>query len=207
MWFFLTLLLSICLAPVVSYADGSIWCPPDMVVSPDGNGCDEVPISQQWKTCPNGGRVRYDKICPLIGAPENPHGYVSGVGVISGWLCEARKVVVEFDRDRKLRWEVSYGSRRDDTYEYCSDRHNGYGLLFNWNLLGDGEHTMRLIRNGRFWKNPDGSVWETVFTVTTFGEEFARDLQGTCTVQNFPDKGAMVELQWSESLQNFVIVP
>lgn len=33
-----------------------------------------------------------------------------------------------------------YGTKRSDTKAVCGDTYNGFELLLNWNLLGDGEH-------------------------------------------------------------------
>ena len=32
--------------------------------------------------------------------------------------------------------------------EVCGDSNNGFGLLFNWNLLGNGDHTIRALADG-----------------------------------------------------------
>ena len=190
------------------WSDGSQWCPPDMVVSPDGFGCDPIP-RVQYKSCPNGGLVRIDGRCPLRGYIEHPRNgdFVSGISAVSGWLCDAKRIVVEFDRDRAKRFFVPYGGTRTDTRIHCLDSRNGFSLLLNWNLLGEGKHTMRLWKDGAWWKNRDGSEWEISFTVTTLGEEFAENLQGECLVQDFPDEDETTQLVWSETLQNFVITP
>ena len=46
---------------------------------------------------------------------------------------------------------------------------NGFGLLFNWNLLGTGQHTIRVLADGG-----GGEFARATFTVTTLGEEFLR---------------------------------
>lgn len=75
---------------------------------------------------------------------------------------------------------------------------NGFGLLFNWNLLGDGAHTVRVLA--------DGVEFATVrVTVTTLGHEFLQGVSGTFTVPNFPEAGTDVVLRWQETRQNFVI--
>ena len=32
------------------------------------------------------------------------------------------------------------GPSETDTVDQCGDTNNGFGLLYNWNKLGDGEH-------------------------------------------------------------------
>lgn len=39
----------------------------------------------------------------------------------------------------------------------------------------------------------------------TLGENFVQGVERTCTLEGFPRPGESVEIQWSESLQNFVI--
>lgn len=83
-----------------------------------------------------------------------------------------------------------------DTQEVCGDTDNGFGLLFNWALLGDGEHTVVALASGV-------EIGRATFTVTTLGEEFLRDVTGTGTVTL--SDGKEVTVEWEQSLQNFVI--
>ena len=131
-------------------------------------------------------------------ALENPApgSFQSGVQVLSGWVCEAETVVLEVDGTWQLT--AAYGTERPDTASVCGDTDNGFGLLFNWNRLSDGPHTMRLL--------VDGEEWATAtFTVTTLGEEFRRGLAGQYTVEDFPRPGESVTVEWQEAQQNFVI--
>ena len=42
--------------------------------------------------------------------------------------------------------------------------------------------------------------------VTTLGEEFLRGrVEGECMVEDFPDMGQTVTLEWQQNSQNFVI--
>ena len=76
----------------------------------------------------------------LTGYLENPgpNSFQSGVGVISGWVCAAD--TVELTIGTAGRQVAAYGTERLDTEAACGDTDNGFGLLFNWNLLRDGEH-------------------------------------------------------------------
>ncbi len=139
------------------------------------------------------------------GVLENPGpgSYQSGVGVISGWVCEAGKIEIIFDGNAADRWRVGYGTRRTDTQKECGDSNNGFGLLFNWNLLGEGEHTVVAEVDGV-------EFGRATVTVTTVGEgeeeEFLRDVSGTFTLPGFPEAETAVKVQWQEAQQNFVIV-
>ena len=138
------------------------------------------------------------------GVLENPgpRSYQSGVGVISGWVCEAEKIEIIFNGNATDRWRVGYGTRRTDTQKECGDTNNGFGLLFNWNLLGEGEHTVLAQVDGV-------ELGRATVTVTTVGEgeeeEFLRDVSGTFTLPGFPEAETAVKVQWQETQQNFVI--
>ena len=109
-------------------------------------------------------RCTQDKTEPaLVGILENPgpNSFQSGVGLISGWVCDAE--VVEIELNGTLQ-EAAYGTLRSDTEAVCGDIDNGFGLLFNWNLLGDGEHTIVAFSDGE-------EFGRTTFTVTTLGQE------------------------------------
>ena len=81
----------------------------------------------------------------LIGDLENPGAasFQSGLGLISGWVCEAEAVEIELNG---VPQAAAYGTERLDTESACGDTDNGFGLLFNWNLLGDGEHEVVAYR-------------------------------------------------------------
>ena len=87
-----------------------------------------------------------------LGILENPgpSSFQSGLGVISGWRCEAKTVEIIIDEMAPQR--AAYGTERLDTAEVCGDTDNGFGLLVNWNRFGDGEHTLAgLGRRGGVW--------------------------------------------------------
>ena len=80
----------------------------------------------------------------------------------------------------------------------CGDTDNGFGVLFNWNRLGDGEHTVIALGDGV-------ELGRAVVTVTTLGQEFLRGAEGECVVEDFPSPGETVTLEWQQNQQNFVI--
>ena len=135
----------------------------------------------------------------LKGYFENPpnRSVQSGIGLISGWVCGAWKVEVYLEG---RWWNVPRGSERQDTAGECRGRsnRNGYGLTYNWNRLDDGDYTVKLRVNGKH-------TWRAYITVVTFGEEFARHLEGGVWIEDFPDVGQRTYLGWEESSQSFKI--
>ena len=133
------------------------------------------------------------------GSLENPSNasFQSGIGLFSGWVCDAQRVEIEIDGTATL--EAAYGTSRSDTAGRCGDTNNGFSLLFNWNLLGDGTHTVRALADGR-------EFGRARFTVTTLGTEFLTGISGTYRLPNFPRQGEDSIVQWQEASQNFVII-
>ena len=130
----------------------------------------------------------------ILGNPQD-FGQESGIGIVSGWHCDAETVTVQFDAYDPL--EAAYGTTREDTREICGDADNGFAMLWNWNLLGPGQHTVRVFADGVEFDSAE-------FQVNTLGEEFVRglDLRTTLTAL---DIGKSIELRWSDSRQGFVI--
>jgi hypothetical protein len=125
-----------------------------------------------------------------------PESFQSGLGIISGWHCTARRIEIEID-DR-FRVSASHGTPRSDTRDQCGDTDNGFGLLINWNDFGDGFHAINVLADGQ-------SFARASFTVTTLGTDFLRGKSATCRVSQFPDSRTDTILTWQESLQNFTI--
>ncbi|MGE0822917.1 MAG: hypothetical protein AB7G75_11650 [Candidatus Binatia bacterium] len=132
---------------------------------------------------------------------ENPQpgSFQSGIGLISGWACTAERIDIEVDGITTL--QAAYGTARGDTIAACGDDgNNGFGLLVNWNLLGDGSHTVRVLRNGT------EQIAQATFTVATLGlGEFPTGLDGSFSLPGFPGAGMNTFIRWQESQQNFVI--
>ena len=140
----------------------------------------------------------------LVAALDNPPNGASrsGIGVISGWVCEADTVEIEFIRgDSTYRVPVAYGTGRDDTRSRCGDDgNNGFGLTWNWNLLAEGRWTVHALADGTEFDSASVDV------VHLTDQEFAEGLVGECRVPNFPSAGQTTLLEWEESSQNFQIV-
>ncbi|MGE0823723.1 MAG: DUF2202 domain-containing protein [Candidatus Binatia bacterium] len=130
---------------------------------------------------------------------ENPSAgsSQSGIGTVSGWVCNANQVEIVFDDQVTL--QAAYGTSRGDTQSVCGDTNNGFGLLVNWNLLGTGAHTVRALADGV-------EFGRATVTVTTFGAEF---LTGgstlLCRVPHVPVFGFDTYIRWQQSQQNFAI--
>ena len=133
-----------------------------------------------------------------IGSLENPgpNSFQSGVGLISGWVCEAEQVEIAIGAAG--RQGAAYGTERLDTLDACGDTDNGFGLLFNWNLLGDGEHEVVAYVDGE-------ELGWAVVRVTTLGAEFLEGAAGECVVEDFPLLGETVRVAWQQNNQNFVV--
>ena len=120
--------------------------------------------------------------------------------MISGWVCAADEV--ELALGALGRQGAAYGTERLDTLAACGDTNNGFGLLFNWNLLGAGEHAVVAFVDGV-------ELGRATVRVTTVGtgaeEEFLREVEGECVVADFPRLGQRVLLEWQQNSQNFVI--
>ena len=128
---------------------------------------------------------------PAVGSSQ------SGIGLIWGWVCDASEVTIRIDDGEEI--PAVYGNPRGDTESVCGDSDNGFELLWNWNLSGDGEHAVEAFADGV-------SIGRSVFTVTTLGMgEFVRGLNGTFTLNDFPAEGQNTTVAWSEVDQNFLI--
>ena len=82
----------------------------------------------------------------------------------------------------------------------CGDTDNGFGLLFNWNLLGDGVHTVVAYADGVEFAS-------TTVIVTTLGQEFLRGVSDSYTLSDFPDPGATRTLRWQERSRTLSSAP
>ena len=119
---------------------------------------------------------------------------LSGIGVISGWKCEAEgDITVRFDGGTPIR--MVYGSERGDTRSTCGDTDNGFLAIFNWALLLDGEHVAVAYDDGVEFDR-------AAFTVATVGEEFLTDARVRVRVPDFPSPGETTWFEWNEATQH-----
>ena len=80
----------------------------------------------------------------------------------------------------------------------CGDTDNGFGFLFNYNSLGDGQHTIQALADGV-------EFGRATFTVTTLGQDYLEGATRTFELPDFPNPGTTLTLTWQEHLQNFTI--
>ena len=125
-----------------------------------------------------------------------PGSFQSGIGMVRGWACRANRVDIVFDDRETL--QAAYGTAREDTRPVCGTDRTGFGLLYNWNILGDGMHTIRALADGI-------EFGRATITVTTLGAEFLRGKSGSVQLFDFPQAGTDLSLRWQESMQNFAI--
>lgn len=96
------------------------------------------------------------------------------------------------------RLQAAYGAGRNDTAGVCGDADNGFGLPYNWNLLGDGSHTVRALADGQ-------EFGRARFTAITLGTEFLTGVSGVYSLATFPQQGTDGVVEWQQASQNFVI--
>ena len=119
---------------------------------------------------------------------------LSGIGVISGWKCEAEgDITVRLDGGIPIR--MVYGSERGDTRSECGDTDNGFLAIFNWALLLDGQHVAVAYDDGVEFDR-------AAFTVATVGEEFLTDARVRVRVPDFPQPGETTWFEWNEATQH-----
>lgn len=133
------------------------------------------------------------------GSLENPvaGGTESGIGVISGWHCTASNITATIDG--ASLGKAGSGTSRGDTTSICGRSDTGFSLLFNYNDLTPGSHTISVYA--------DGQIIETrqFNTVQSGGSAFATGISKTATVSDFPSAGRTATLQWSQAKQNFAV--
>ena len=124
---------------------------------------------------------------------------VSGIGVISGWKCEAGDITISLNGEAPF--PAMYGLPRSDTSAVCGDDdgNNGFFSYWNWGNLGDGEHTVVAYDNGEKFA-------ESTFTVATPGTDFLIGASKEITVEDFPNTGDTTVLEWNQGTQHFEIV-
>ncbi len=134
---------------------------------------------------------------------ENPSGglFYSGVGVISGWKCEANgELTVRFNGGEPV--PLVYGSQRPDVRDAgaCASADVGFVAIWNWARLEDGTHTAVAYDDGVEFARG-------TFQVATLVEDqdFVTGISGRFRARDFPDPGVNVLLRWNQNVQGFVI--
>ena len=137
-----------------------------------------------------------------IPAGDHPYGDLSvetGIGLISGWHCTARRIDIVIDDMPPIA--APHGSSRDDTATVCGGTTaTGFALLFNWNVLSPGHHTVKALADGVEFDR-------TRVYATNFGSEFITGVPAAFyRLPNFPRIGMSADVQWSEAKQNMSIL-
>lgn len=135
----------------------------------------------------------------LNGNLENPvaNSTESGIGLVSGWHCTAKDVTVRIDGVDLGRSGV--GSIRNDTTSICGQPNTGFSLLYNFNKLEPGLHTVEVFADGQ----PLAS--RQFRSVRSGGEPFLQNVEKNTTISDFPSPGSSVSVTWSQAKQSFVV--
>lgn len=131
----------------------------------------------------------------VLGIPGNG-SYLSGIGVISGWKCQANgRITVRFDAGDPI--PLAYPTERPDTAGICGDTNNGFVAIMNWAELGRGRHTAVA------YDNDVAFAWST-FTVETLGLErkFVRNASAFFCASDFPERGETALFVWNDATQH-----
>lgn len=133
------------------------------------------------------------------GALENPvaGGTESGIGVISGWHCTASNITAEIDG--ASLGKAGSGTDRGDTASICGRADTGFSLLFNYNALTPGSHSISVYADGQLLETRQFNA------VQSGGAEFVTGMSKTATISDFPSAGKTATLQWSQAKQGFVV--
>ena len=137
-----------------------------------------------------------------LGIP-GPGTTLSGIGVISGWKCQANgELTIRFDGGDSI--PLLYGTERADVRAngQCleNDHDNvGFVAIWNWGELSDGTHTAVAYDDGVEFAR-------STFEVVTFGTEFLRDASGECRVPDFPMPGETTTFGWNQGTQHLEAV-
>ncbi len=144
----------------------------------------------------------------ILGNPP-PDSTRSGIGIISGWVCQASNVTITIrpvgEGGTNLpSFTAGYGADRPDTVGECDHNspNTGFGMAFNFNRLAEGEYEIEARADGQLI-NTTARRFTVVYLVP--GDEFLEDLEREVEVSDFPTTGQTTTLEWQESLQNFII--
>ena len=127
------------------------------------------------------------------------HRIVSGIGVISGWKCEAGELTTRFNGGAPIL--LLYGAQRPDVLAAGACAHDRVGFLtiMNWEELGDGEHTAVVYDDGVAFAR-------SRFHVVTTGEAFLAHREGECITEDFPFPGDESRFLWNPATQHMELV-
>lgn len=130
---------------------------------------------------------------------ENPVnlGTESGVGVISGFHCTSRDI--SFRINGNSIGKAGAGTERGDTQKLCGRTDTGFSLLFNFNLLAPGTHSLSMYAGGQLVET------RSFKTTKSAGEEYAKGKTKKVLLDDFPITGQSSVLEWVTAKQSFVV--
>ena len=135
-----------------------------------------------------------------VGTLESPSAHEevpqTGIATIFGWHCTARDIQVRIDDGPPMK--AVTGVSRKDTASTCQRTDTGFSLLYNYNQLPIGLHTVTVTANGREFARRR-------VLVQHFGEGYLAGRGGYVRFRNFPEPGAGGRLIWDEERQNFTL--
>lgn len=121
----------------------------------------------------------------------------SGVGLISGWHCDAESVSVQFDDGPLLA--AGHGIERPDTAAICGDTNNGFAFPLNFGNLGSGVHWVMAYAGSQAFST-------AVVNVAAVGPGFVTGLAGEYPIWDFPEPGLTTLVGWQGGNQSFTIL-
>jgi hypothetical protein len=130
---------------------------------------------------------------------ENPanFGSESGIGVISGFHCSSRDI--SFRINGNSIGKAGAGTERGDTQQLCGRSDTGFSLLFNYNLLTPGTHSLSMYADGQLVET------RSFKSTRSAGEVYAQGKSKTILISDFPKTGEKAILEWATSKQAFVV--
>ena len=107
-----------------------------------------IPISRFLRAVPFAVLALGPRLGIAGGVLENPQpgATASGIGLISGWHCNASRIEVAIDHMAPL--VAARGTTRTDTALACGRTDTGFGYLVNWAVLAPGTHSIRALADG-----------------------------------------------------------
>jgi len=139
---------------------------------------------------------------PDRGVIESPSAFVSGIGFIAGWKCNANDIelwLTGSTREGVLKLNPAQNMPRSDTAGVClGEENNGWIIQVNWNeLIG---YDLVVARD-------NGEAFDArSFTIGHTGRPFINDKGGTeVEVVDFPAPDTATTLTWSTATQHFEV--
>ena len=129
-----------------------------------------------------------------------PQTTLSGIGVISGWKCEAGELTIRFNDGPSL--PLLHGAERKDVLDAgaCPHANVGFVSIMNWGNLGDGYHTAVVYDDGVEFAR-------SRFRVVMPREAFtSAHVSGTCVSEDFPEPGDESLFAWNRATQHMELV-